>query len=101
HRLDLGRGLVEVARELDLGVSSRRDAGEGALDVLFHQGAHRVQLDADLREARDRSGWFASRKHRAYGDSAHRPDEFATVDHNSLRFIASTANAAARAVRAM
>src|SRR5258705_4977725 len=101
HRLDLGGSLVVVSRELDFRVSRACDCRQGALDVLRHQIADRIELNADLGNAVGGASGPTRGKHGARGERAHRPDEFAAVDHNSLRFIASTADAAARAVSAI
>src|SRR5439155_20547663 len=54
HGADLGGRVVEVSGELDLPIPDRGDLREGPFDIVLHEVADGVKLQADAIET---SGW--------------------------------------------
>src|SRR5439155_15021744 len=110
----VARRPAEVARELDFSIPGGGDSRDRALDILFHLVAHRVQLQPDAvqpgcgkrdarcgnPERRERGCAERLQQRPAIGGDASRIPHPASR-HSSLRFMASTAYTAARAVSAM
>src|SRR5262249_12788426 len=76
----LRRRVLEVARELDLGVAKRRHPRERLIEVFFEQVTDRVELHAEARE-RSRAG-RANGQHRR----THRREESASIERHQYLF---------------
>jgi hypothetical protein len=87
---DLLRRSIEVAGELHLLVSDRRDSLERALDALLHRGANGVELQADAIEAPRPSGGTSGGEDAGAGqaDGAHRCHELPTIHHRRALHVA-------------